>query len=76
MPTWTRMASSAVLVVAGWSWAALARGSGAATFAPDPAAHAVYDGLYERAYKPMYGRLKPLYEAIRDVTGYPQRVTG
>jgi hypothetical protein len=32
MPTWTRMASSAVLVVAGWSWAALARGSGAATF--------------------------------------------
>ncbi len=33
MPTWTRMASSAVLVVAGWSWAALARGSGAATFA-------------------------------------------
>jgi len=46
------------------------------TFAPDPAAHAVYNGLYERAYKPMYGRLKPLYEAIRDVTGYPQRVTG
>jgi len=33
MPTWTRMASSLVLVVAGWSWAALARGSGAATFA-------------------------------------------
>ena len=46
------------------------------TFEPDPAAHAVYDGLYERVYKPMYGRLKPLYEAIRDVTGYPQRVTG
>ena len=45
-------------------------------FEPDPAAHAVYDGLYERVYKPMYGRLKPLYEAIRDVTGYPQRVTG
>jgi hypothetical protein len=32
MPTWTRMTSSAVLVVAGWSWAALAAGSGAATF--------------------------------------------
>jgi hypothetical protein len=33
MPTWTRIASSLVLVVAGWSWAMTARGSGAATFA-------------------------------------------
>lgn len=32
MPTWTRMASSAALVVAGWSWADLAHGSSAATF--------------------------------------------
>lgn len=46
------------------------------TFTPDPAAHAIYDGLYERVYKPLYARLKPLYEAIRDVTGYPERVTG
>jgi sugar (pentulose or hexulose) kinase len=45
-------------------------------FAPDPAAHAIYDGLYARAYQPMYGRLRPLYEAIRDVTGYPERVMG
>ena len=33
MPTWTRMASSLALVVAGWSWGALAKGSDAATFA-------------------------------------------
>jgi sugar (pentulose or hexulose) kinase len=45
------------------------------TFTPDGAAHAIYDGLYERVYKPLYARLKPLYEAIRDVTGYPERVT-
>jgi sugar (pentulose or hexulose) kinase len=45
-------------------------------FEPDPAVHAIYDGLYERVYKPLYARLKPLYEAIRDVTGYPERVTG
>jgi len=45
------------------------------TFTPDPAAHTIYDGLYTRVYKPLYARLKPLYEAIRDVTGYPERVT-
>jgi hypothetical protein len=33
MPTWTRMASSATLVIAGWSWFAVARGTGAASFA-------------------------------------------
>jgi sugar (pentulose or hexulose) kinase len=46
------------------------------TFNPDPRTHELYDGLYARVYRPMYGRLKPLYEAIRDVTGYPERVTG
>lgn len=44
-------------------------------FTPDMAAHAIYNGLYERVYKPLYARLKPLYEAIRDVTGYPERPT-
>ena len=45
-------------------------------FQPDPDRHKIYDGLYERVYKQMYGRLKPLYEEIREITGYPERVRG
>jgi sugar (pentulose or hexulose) kinase len=40
-------------------------------FEPNPHNRAVYDGLYEEVYKKMYGRLKPLYEKIREITGYP-----
>jgi len=42
-------------------------------FQPDPKTSAVYDALYERVYKRMYKNLKPLYEEIRDITGYPPR---
>jgi len=38
---------------------------------PDPERHRVYEGLYRDVYLPMYGRLRPLYGAIRRVTGYP-----
>jgi hypothetical protein len=38
---------------------------------PDPAAAALYDELYRRVYRHMYERLKPLYEEIRSITGYP-----
>jgi sugar (pentulose or hexulose) kinase len=38
---------------------------------PDPAAAALYDELYRRVYRPMYERLRPLYEEIRAITGYP-----
>jgi sugar (pentulose or hexulose) kinase len=38
---------------------------------PDPARHELYDALYERVYRKMYDRLKPLYEEIRSITGYP-----
>ena len=38
---------------------------------PDQAVHATYDRLYREVYRPMYGRLRPLYEAIRSITGYP-----
>ncbi|MGD8794335.1 MAG: hypothetical protein PVF47_17425, partial [Anaerolineae bacterium] len=31
----------------------------------------IYDGLYHDVYKQMYRRLKPLYEKIREITGYP-----
>jgi sugar (pentulose or hexulose) kinase len=40
-------------------------------FTPDIRAHAIYDGLYQRVYKQLYRRLKPLYEEIREITGYP-----
>ncbi|HQE91464.1 MAG TPA: FGGY-family carbohydrate kinase [Anaerolineae bacterium] len=43
-------------------------------FTPNPQTRAIYDGLYQRVYKPMYGRLKALYEEIREITGYPARV--
>ena len=41
------------------------------TFEPRPDAARTYDALYRRVYQHMYGRLRPLYQAIRDVTGYP-----
>ena len=40
-------------------------------FEPVPANVATYDALYERVYRPMYGRLKPLYREIQRITGYP-----
>jgi sugar (pentulose or hexulose) kinase len=42
-------------------------------FEPDPQTHAIYDDLYQRVYKRMYERLRPLYEGIRQITGYPPR---
>jgi len=45
-------------------------------FTPNPATRAVYDGLYHRVYKQMYSRLKPLYEEIRKITGYPEPTGG
>jgi sugar (pentulose or hexulose) kinase len=41
------------------------------TFDPNPATSRVYDRLYREVYLKMYRRLKPLYERIRDITGYP-----
>jgi hypothetical protein len=40
-------------------------------FEPDPSAREIYDALFRRVYKRMYERLKPLYEEIREITGYP-----
>ena len=42
-------------------------------FTPDAATSRVYDALYRRVYRQMYRRLKPLYEEIREITGYPPR---
>ncbi|HUM35585.1 MAG TPA: FGGY-family carbohydrate kinase [Anaerolineae bacterium] len=42
------------------------------TFEPNPATRGLYDALFHRVYKRMYRRLKPLYEDIREITGYPE----
>jgi sugar (pentulose or hexulose) kinase len=44
-------------------------------FEPDPETREIYDGLYRRVYKQMYRRLKPLYQEIQEITGYPARVS-
>jgi sugar (pentulose or hexulose) kinase len=43
------------------------------SFEPNPNNHRIYDELYHRVYLQMYGRLRPLYEEIRDITGYPAK---
>lgn len=40
-------------------------------FEPNPKNRSIYDGLYNRVYQQMYKKLKPLYDEIRDITGYP-----
>ncbi len=41
-------------------------------FEPDLKTHALYDALYRDIYRRMYRRLRPLYQRIRAITGYPQ----
>ena len=41
-------------------------------FEPNQENHKLYNALYHDVYKKMYKRLKPLYERIREITGYPQ----
>lgn len=43
-------------------------------FEPDPKNRELYEGLYHRVYQKMYKRLKPLYDEIREITGYPSRL--
>lgn len=42
-------------------------------FEPIKENHALYDELYKRVYCKMYERLQPLYDEIRDITGYPPK---
>lgn len=42
-----------------------------ARFEPDLASHRLYRRIHDDVYRPMYGRLAPLYRAIREITGYP-----
>jgi len=41
---------------------------------PDPAAHAIYEDLYQQVYLRLYRQLQPLYRDIRRITGYPPEV--
>ena len=41
-------------------------------FEPNQKNHQLYDALYHDVYQKMYKRLKPLYERIREITGYPK----
>ena len=44
-----------------------------ATFQPRPEIHDLYERLFRRVYLKLYDRLQPLYEEIRQITGYPAR---
>ncbi|AOY87800.1 carbohydrate kinase [Marinobacter salinus] len=41
-------------------------------FYPKPETRALYERLYSEVYLQMYPRLQPLYQKIRDITGYPK----
>ena len=41
-------------------------------YEPDQNNHRLYNQLYHDVYRKMYKRLKPLYERIREITGYPK----
>ena len=40
-------------------------------FEPEPDDESTSTTTVSRVYQQMYRRLKPLYEGIRDITGYP-----
>lgn len=52
--------------------AAMARAD--TVFEPDPERAELYERLYSRVYKKMYKALAPLYEEIRTITNYPERI--
>jgi sugar (pentulose or hexulose) kinase len=68
---------AAMLAATGLGWYADVQAAAAAMarsghrFEPQPAAVRTYDALYREVYRPMYGRLVPLYRRIRAITGYP-----
>lgn len=43
-------------------------------FVPDPIRAKMYERLYKRVYRKMFTALKPLYEEIREITGYPEKI--
>jgi len=43
-------------------------------FMPIPRNRDLYTDLYEKVYLKMYKNLKPMYDEIRDITGYPEKL--
>lgn len=43
-----------------------------ACFEPNPENHQLYKKLFTQVYQEMYPRLGPLYQRIKQITGYPQ----
>ncbi|MGB5987444.1 MAG: FGGY-family carbohydrate kinase, partial [Desulfobacterales bacterium] len=41
-------------------------------FEPHHPTHQLYDAIYRDVYLKMYKRLKPLYQRLREITGYPR----
>ena len=41
-------------------------------FEPNMTTYRLYNELYHDIYKKMYKRLRPFYERIREITGYPK----
>jgi len=44
------------------------------TFEPNPQNAGIYRELYHRVYRKIYPALQPLYEQIREITGYPEKI--
>lgn len=42
-------------------------------FQPHEPTVELYDRLYKEVYKKMYKRMQPLYQSIREITGYPEK---
>ncbi len=42
-------------------------------FEPNPSTHEIYNRLYNSIYKKMYRKLKPFYEEICNIIGYPAK---
>jgi sugar (pentulose or hexulose) kinase len=67
---------AAMLCASGLGWfdgpraAAHAMARPGRRFEPDVAAVRVYDDLYRHVYRPLYGRLRPLYRQLRRITGH------
>ena len=64
-------AAVALRLHAGFDAAVAAMTRAARTFEPDAKQRDLYDRLYRKVYVRMYERLRPLYESIREITGYP-----
>ena len=44
-------------------------------YEPIPENRDIYKELFEKVYLKMYNRLKPLYDEIQNVIGYPEKIS-